>query len=96
MEPLGGGGVGEEEGIKLEIVYPWWRQMKRYFPELCGKLEKGFKVIPKRWKVERTFAWLTFARRLVKDYEYLPRTTEAWIYLAMTRLMLRRLANEAH
>jgi len=37
------------------------------------------------------FAWLSFARRLVKDYEYLPQTTEAWIYLAMTRL-----ANEAH
>ncbi len=52
-------------------------------------------MIPKRWIVERTFAWLSFARRLVKDYGYLPQTTEAWLYLAMTRLMLRRLANEA-
>ncbi len=39
---------------------------------------------------------MSFARRLVKDYEYLLQTTEAWIYLAMTRLMLRRSANEAH
>ncbi len=39
---------------------------------------------------------MSFARRLVKDYGYLPQTTEAWIYLAMTRLMLRRLANVAH
>ncbi|RLB42067.1 MAG: hypothetical protein DRH12_06520 [Deltaproteobacteria bacterium] len=46
--------------------------------------------------LEQTFAWLSFARRLVKGCEYLPQTTEAWIYRAMTRLMLRRLANEAH
>ena len=45
--------------------------------------------------LERAFAWLSFARRLVKDYEYLPQTTEGCIYLAMARLMLRRLANEA-
>ena len=46
--------------------------------------------------LERTFAWLSFAGRLVKDYEYLPQTTEGWIYLAMARLMFRRLTNEAH
>ena len=39
------------KGIKLEIVYPWWRQIKTYFPELYGKLGKEFKVIPKRWIV---------------------------------------------
>jgi len=50
-------------------------------------------VIPKRWIVERTFAWLTFQRRLVKDYEYLVQTSESLIYLAMIRLMLRRLAS---
>jgi putative transposase len=49
-------------------------------------------VLPKRWVVERTFAWLGKYRRLSKDYEQLPQTGEAWIYLAMTRLMLRRLA----
>jgi putative transposase len=42
--------------------------------------------------VERTFGWLNLQRRLSKDYEGLPETTEAWIYAAMTGLMLRRLA----
>lgn len=53
---------------------------------------KGFQVLPRRWVVERTFAWLGRNRRLSKDYEGLSATTEAWIYLAMCRLMLRRLA----
>ncbi len=51
-----------------------------------------FEVLPRRWVVERTFAWLGRCRRLSKDYEELPETTEAWIYSAMTRLMLKRLA----
>ena len=53
---------------------------------------KGFKVLPWRWVVERTFGWLGRYRRLSKDYEQQPATEEAVIYLAMTRLMLRRLA----
>jgi putative transposase len=48
-------------------------------------------VLPRRWVVERTFAWLGRNRRLSKDYEALPCTEEAWIYLAMIRLMLARL-----
>jgi len=52
----------------------------------------GFHVVPRRWVVERTFAWLSHNRRLSKDYERLCATSEAWIYVAMTRLMLRRLA----
>jgi len=55
--------------------------------------QKGFKLLPRRWVVERTFAWLNHSRRLSKDYEFLPETAEAFIYLAMTRLMLRRLAS---
>ena len=51
-----------------------------------------FHVVPRRWVVERTFAWLLQNRRLSKDYERLCATSEAWIYLAMIRLMLRRLA----
>ena len=51
-----------------------------------------FEVLPRRWVVERTFAWLGRCRRLSKDYEELPETTEAWIYTAMARLMLKRLA----
>ncbi len=56
--------------------------------------QAGFVVLPKRWIVERTFGWLNRSRRLSKDYERLPATSETMIYLAMTRLMLRRLASE--
>ena len=51
-----------------------------------------FQVLPRRWVVERTFAWLGRQRRLSKDYEALPETSESWVYTAMTGLMLRRLA----
>jgi putative transposase len=66
-------------GAQLEIV------------QRRGK-PKGFQVLPKRWIVERTFAWLGKSRRLSKDYEALPQSSEAWIRLAMCRLMLCRLA----
>jgi hypothetical protein len=50
-------------------------------------------VLLRRWVVERTFAWLGRYRRLSKDYEFLPQSSQAIIYLAMTRLMLKRLGN---
>jgi len=51
---------------------------------------KGFVLLKKRWVVERTFGWLMGCRRLVRDYEGLPETSETFIYLAMIRLMVRR------
>jgi putative transposase len=54
----------------------------------CGR---GIEVLPRRWVVERTFAWLGKCRSLAKDYEFLPGSSEAMVYLAMTRLMLKRL-----
>jgi len=53
---------------------------------------KGFRVLPRRWVVERTFAWIGHNRRMSKDYERLCATGEAFVYAAMTRLMVRRLA----
>ena len=53
---------------------------------------RGFRVLPRRWVVERTFAWICHNRRMAKDYERLCATGEAFVYAAMTRLMVRRLA----
>lgn len=61
-------------------------------PVLRPHKQLGFAVLPRRWVVERTFAWLGLQRRLAKDYERLPASSEAFIYIAMTRIMLRRLA----
>ena len=55
------------------------------------KGQVGFAVLPWRWIVERTFAWLGNYRRLARDYEISARTSEAWIKIAMIHLMLRRL-----
>lgn len=53
--------------------------------------DKGFKVVRKRWIVERTFAWLNNYRRHSKDYERLPESSEAMIYVSMIHLMIRRI-----
>ncbi len=75
----------------------WIQQLGQDFPidiEIVKRAEgqRGFKVIPWRWVVERTLAWLNQYRRLSKDYEYLLSTGDAMIYAAMVRLMLRRLS----
>lgn len=54
--------------------------------------EKGFKLLPRRWVIERTFAWLGNYRRLSKDYERLTRNSEGFIYLASIKTMLKRIA----
>jgi putative transposase len=56
---------------------------------------RGFQVLQWRWMVERTFGWLNRSRRLSKDFEALPETTETWIRIAMIHLMVRRLAARA-
>ena len=56
---------------------------------LCHR--EGFEVLPRRWVVERTFCWIEYNRRMSKDYERLAETSEAFIYVAMSRLMVRRL-----
>jgi transposase len=56
---------------------------------------RGFQVVQWRWIVERTFGWLNRSRRLSKDFEALPETTETWMRIAMIQLMVRRLAARA-
>lgn len=53
--------------------------------------QKGFAVLPRRWVVERTLGWLSEYRRLSKDYEFLPGSSEAMNHLAMIHIMVRRL-----
>ncbi|SMB84021.1 IS5 family transposase [Deinococcus hopiensis] len=87
--------ASQELQVDFEVVCPWWRQLKRYAPdnlEAQGIDPKAFHVLPRRWVVERSFAWMGRNRRLSKDFEVLPETTETWCYLAMSRLVLRRLA----
>ncbi len=55
--------------------------------------QKGFVVQKLRWIVERSIGWMGQSRRLAKDYEHLPATSEAFIYVAMIRLMVKRLAH---
>jgi putative transposase len=81
---------GTYRGTLVDWVLDHFRFVLQPVLRTDGK--KGFLVLPRRWVVERTFAWLTQCRRLSKDYEVLPASSEAMIYLAMTRLMLRRLA----
>jgi putative transposase len=70
-----------EEWAKEGVKPDWEKLLPR----------RGFQVLPRRWVVERTFAWLTQNRRMSKDYERLCATAETFIYAAMTRLMVRRL-----
>ncbi len=80
---------GTYRGQLLDWVSPQYSVLLQ--PVLRSDNQQGFVVLPRRWIVERTFAWLTQCRRLSKDYEVLPSSSEAMIYIAMTRLMIRRL-----
>jgi putative transposase len=76
----------------VEVPYHRDRQLWRYRLE---EKPHGFRVLPRRGVVERTFAWLSQARHLNKDYERLPETGEAIVYGARSRIMLRRLMRAA-
>jgi len=70
----------------------WCKQMFGICAESVRRCElHKFVVLPLRWIVERTLAWLGKYRRLSKDYEALPKTSESWIYVAMIDRMLHRL-----
>lgn len=80
-------------------LQPWvWnlrqgRGKRRIHLEIVAKVSRGtFAVLPRRWVVERTFAWLGRSRRLSKDYEALCETSQAFVFIAMIHLMAKRLA----
>ncbi|MBS4171550.1 hypothetical protein NEOC95_002300 [Neochlamydia sp. AcF95] len=82
----------DQYNIDFEIVKRPRRRFRVHedkIEEFLRTIDLSFKVQPKRWIVERTFAWIGRNRRTSKDYEYLTATCENWIYLSMIRLMLR-------
>ena len=64
--------------------------------EIVKRNQPGFQVLPKRWIIEQTFAWLGINRRLAKDFERFSKTSLAFIRTAMIKLMARRLAPYAY
>jgi putative transposase len=86
--------IWADGGYRGELL-TWIKSTLGWTLEIVEKLgdQVGFQVLPKRWIIERTFAWLNRQRRLSKDYERLPATSEAFVYVVMIRLMLKRLAH---
>ena len=86
--------IWADGGYDGQPMRDWVFELARWLLEVVKRSDdtQGFSVLPRRWVVERTFAWLGSYRRLSKDYEQLPESSEAMIYAAMIRLMLRRLA----
>ena len=87
--------VWVDGGYRGEALQAWVAQLKRTHKialEVVKKQAAGFTILKRRWVVERTFAWLLNYRIHAKDYEVLPRNSEAFIYIAMIHLILKRLA----
>ncbi|WP_373324726.1 IS5 family transposase [Reticulibacter mediterranei] len=88
-------------GWEAEIVKHAWTGLRGVWVPKGTKVNweeiipPGFHVLPRRWIVERTFAWIGRNRRMSKDYEYLPKSSESMVCLTMIRLMLKRLARAA-
>ena len=82
------------DGAYAGKLVDWAKEFGKWILEIVKRSDDavGFEVLPHRWIVERTFAWLGRFRRLSKDYEALIETSEAMIRVAMIRLMIRRLA----
>jgi transposase len=90
--------IKENLGWTLEIAKHWWTGIHSIWVapgQDPPTIPTGFHVLPRRWVVERTFAWLGRNRRLSKDYEQLPKTGETFIYMAMSCILVKRLAKLA-
>ena len=77
-----------DSGFSRKFI-DWVRTVCGWAVTTTANEGKGFNLHPRRWVVERTFAWMIKYRRLAKDYEYLTDTSEAMIYAAMTHRMVR-------
>jgi len=86
--------IWADGGYRGQAMIEWVFKLAGWVLEIVKRSDgaKGFQILPHRWIVERTFAWLGRYRRLSKDYEVLPQSSEAFIYAAMVNLMLTRLA----
>jgi len=82
------------DGGYAGALVEWASTIGRWILQIVKHRAHAFEVLPFRWIVERTFAWLGRYRRLSKDYEGLPETSEAMIRIAMINLMLHRLCPE--
>lgn len=86
-------GVAFKYGKDLEVVKRPAGRVRIYNEEWKAEwvsVERGFTVLPRRWVVERTFAWIGRYRRMSKDYEYHKNTSRTMIYLSMMKVMLNR------
>jgi putative transposase len=85
--------VWVDAGYQGDDLYDWVANLTGWLWEVVKRSDslKSFVLLPRRWVVERSFAWLSFNRRLSKDYEKLPRNSESALYVAMLPIMLRRL-----
>lgn len=86
-----------DAGYNVQWLLAWVASLRDWVLEIVKRPAdaKGFVLLPRRWVVERTFGWLNLYRILSKDYEVLPRNSEAVVYAAMIHLMLRRLARQS-
>ena len=82
--------IWADGGYTGELVY-WAAYFGGWLLEIVRRTSTKFEILPKRWIVERTFAWLNQFRRLSKDYEELTTSSEGMIYLSMIQLMVRRI-----
>lgn len=87
--------IWADSGYNVQWLIDWVKSVRAWALEIVKRPEgaKGFVLLPRRWVVERTFGWFNLYRALSKDYEVLPRNSEAVVYTTMIHIMIRRLAH---